>query len=144
MNGMDTALHITWTLPFSNDSLKTYIIWPHFKNMAIERFQSDDSLVPFPFLMLFSFHPPNDQLTTQSVDGVEQQINVKMTSMCCHQNAEQGYYVLTVKLFDKCDRNNVFWRICFTDQNYIQTVAAIRPDSCLFISPAQNSEDWNI
>ena len=96
-------------MPFSNDSFKTYIIWPHFKHMAIERFQNDDSLVDFPFLMLFSFDPPTDQLTTWPVDGVDLQINVKMTTMCCHQNAGQGYYVMTIKLFGKCDRINMFW-----------------------------------
>jgi len=74
------------------------------------------------------------------VDGVDLQINVKMTTMCCHQNAGQAYYVMTVKLFDTCERINVL-RIWFTSQNYIQILAAIQSDSSLSISPAQNSED---
>jgi hypothetical protein len=109
MNGMDTELHVTRAMPLSYDPLKTYIKWLHLKHMAIERFQSDDSLVGFPFLILFSFHSANDQLTTKPVDGVDLQINVKMTTMCCHQNAGHGYYVMTVKLFDKCNRINMFW-----------------------------------
>ena len=30
------------------------------------------------------------------MDGVDLQINVKMTAMCFYQNAGQGYYVMTV------------------------------------------------